>query len=148
MSDFISGVSAALSSVQAATEIARLIKSGSNSLEKAEVKLQIADLISNLADVKLEIADLQSILIKKDKYIADLEDSLKTKSNVLWDKPYYWILEGDVKDGPYCQRCYDENNRLIRLQGGERGAWACEVCKGWYKDKNYIQPKPISSSRF
>lgn len=94
------------------------IKDSGTSLEKAEVKLQIAELISSLADIKIELADVQGILIEKD--------------------------EG--KDGPFCQQCYDNENKLIRLQGGGTSHWHCLSSKGAYIDSNYRQPNPIHFS--
>jgi hypothetical protein len=44
----------ALGSIKTATDIAKLIKNSGTSLEKAEVKLQVAELISSLADIKME----------------------------------------------------------------------------------------------
>ena len=133
----------ALGSIKTATDIAKLIKDSGTSLEKAEVKLQIAELISSLADIKMELADVQNILIEKDQSIIDLQSQLNTKESVTWSKPYYFIEKNEEKDGPFCQQCYDNEKKLIRLQGGGTSSWNCLSCKGVYKDSNYRAPDPI-----
>ncbi|EPF1537125.1 hypothetical protein ACSQRU_001681 [Vibrio vulnificus] len=134
----ISILSAALGSVKTATEIARLIKDSGTSLEKAEVKLQVAELIGTLADIKMELADVQTLLIQKDEEIAALQNKLMLKDSVIWEKPYYFIKCGEEKDGPYCQQCWDSEGSLIRLQGGGACSWRCLRCKGAYQDSDYV----------
>lgn len=133
----------ALGSIKTATDIAKLIKDSGTSLENAEVKLQIAELISSLADIKMELADVQSVLIEKDQCILDLRNQLNTKEAVIWSKPYYFVIKDEEQDGPFCQQCYDNEHKLIRLQGGGTSQWHCLSCKGIYKDSNYRPPAPI-----
>ena len=138
-------ITSALSSIKTAADIAKLIKDSGSSLEKAEIKLKIADLIGSLADAKMEIATIQTDLIEKDQEILELQNQLKLQKAVEWDKPYYWIVDGDTKDGPFCQQCYDKNKQLIRLQGGGKNYWYCQTCKSKVADKNYV--KPIAKQR-
>lgn len=133
----------ALGSIKTATDIAKLIKDSGTSLEKAEVKLQIAELISSLADIKMELANVQTILIEKDQDITELRNLLNTKESIVWSKPYYFVRQGEEENGPFCQRCYDSEQRLIRLQGGGTNLWKCLSCKSSYKDSNYQSPGPI-----
>lgn len=133
-------ISSALSSIKAATDIAKLIKDSGTSLEQAEIKLKIADLIGSLADAKMEIATIQTDLITKDQEILELQNQLKLQKLVEWDKPYYWVIDGDTKDGPFCQQCYDKDKELIRLQGGGINYWHCQTCKSKVIDKNYVKP--------
>ena len=133
-------ITAALSSIKTATDIARLIKDSGTSLEQAEIKLQIAELISSLADAKIEIASIQNDVVFKEQEILELKNKLNVKQNVTWEKPYYWIAEGESKDGPFCQQCYDTGQKLIRLQGGGKNAWHCQACKSRVTDKNYVKP--------
>ncbi len=138
----IATIGAILGSIKTATEIAKIIKDSSSTLEEAEIKLQLAELISALADVKIEAADIQTELIDKDKIIEELQNKLKIKSSIKWYEPYYWVVkvESGEKEGPYCQVCYDKDEALIRLYKQEKGAWSCKVCKNNYLDKDYREP--------
>ncbi len=133
----MASISAALSSIKTATEIAKLIKESDVSLEKAESKLKLADLISALADAKIQIAEIQQIIIEKDAEIRAATEQLTVRGKIQWEKPCYWLIEGTRKDGPFCQLCYDKNKELIRLQGGGDGYWECKACKSSYTDSTW-----------
>ena len=130
-------ISAALSSIKTATDIAKLIKESDVSLEKAESKLKLAELISALADAKMQIAEIQQVLIEKDGEIRVATEQLAVKEKLQWEKPYYWLIEGTRKEGPFCQHCYDKNKELIRLQGNSDGYWECKACKSNYTDSTW-----------
>ena len=144
----IATIAAALGSIKTASEIAKLIKDSGASLEQAEVKLQIAELIGALAEAKIEIAGIQSDLIEKDQAIAELTSKLELRQNLVWEKPYYWADDGEKRDGPFCQHCYDVNQQLVRLQGGGKNAWHCKSCRNTYFDKNYVRPQPRRSKGY
>lgn len=133
----ISTISAILTSVRTATDIAKLLKETDLSLEKAETKLKLAELIEALADVKMQLADVRELLIEKDEEIRKLEDNLKEKGSLVFEMPYYWLETEKGKDGPFCQACYDKDRKLIRLQGDKSGFWQCQVCKNSCTDSSY-----------
>jgi len=132
----ITSISAALAGIKSATEIAKIIKDSGASLEKAEVKLQLADLISALADAKIEIANIREAISENEIEIKALTKKLEIKENIVWEKPYYFVVSNENKDGPYCQKCYDSKQLLIRLQG-EDGWWKCHECDSTYTDDSY-----------
>jgi hypothetical protein len=132
----VAAISAVLSSIRTATEIAKLIKDSDISLEKAEIKLKLAELISALADAKIEMAEIQQTLLNKDDELRKLREQFVVKENLKWENPYYWIIDEKRKDGPYCQQCYDKNHELIRLQGDGHGYWECKACKNSYVDSS------------
>lgn len=125
-------VAAALSSIKTATEIAKLIKDSDLSLEKAETKLKLAELIGSLADAKLELISLQELLASTEGRIKELEDELQAHKSLRWEEPLYWLDGEDGPDGPYCQHCYDSSRKLIRLQGNGEGLYECKACKNTY----------------
>lgn len=141
MAPDIASITAALGSIKAAADLAKLIKDSGASLEQAEIKLKIAELIGSLADAKIELATIQGALLEKDHKIEELTQLINVKATVQWEKPYYWVVNGDEKDGPFCQKCYDTGNQLVRLQGGGTRAWRCHACDGAFTDANYVQPK-------
>jgi ribosomal protein L37AE/L43A len=131
-------IATALSSIKTATEIAKLIKSGEKSLEQAEYKLKVAELVGALADAKIEIAGIQDIILEKDKKISSLEERFNLRESMVWEKPYYWKKSTDQKDGPFCQQCFDNEQKAIRLQGEDgAGVWTCNTCKVTVTDRFY-----------
>ena len=125
-------VTAVLGSIKTATDIAKLIKDSDLSLEKAETKLKLADLIGTLADAKLEVVGVQQTLAEAEARIRDLEDELKTRKLLRWKDPSYWLDADTGEDGPFCQKCYDTDKNLVRLQGNGEGWFECKACKSTY----------------
>jgi 2C-methyl-D-erythritol 2,4-cyclodiphosphate synthase len=104
----MASVSAAITSLKVATDIAKFFKDTDVSFEKAETKLKLAELISALADAKMQFAEIRQVLIDKDAELRAVKGQLDVKEKLKWESPYYWIIDGDNKDGPYCQCCYDK----------------------------------------
>lgn len=134
--------SAALSSLKTATEIAIFIKDSGVTLDKAEVKLKLADLTSALADTRIELAEIQELLIEKDKTIRNLKAKIEIQDVVMYEDRCYWKVNNNKKDGPFCQRCYDADSKLIRLQSGtttlydHTSRWfCCRECGNTYDAK-------------
>lgn len=133
----MTSVSAVLGSIKTAADIAKVIKESDVSLEKAESKLKLAELISALADAKIQIADIQQLLMEKDAELKAATERLDVKEKLHWESPYYWLLGETKKEGPFCQHCYDKNHELIRLQGNGEGYWECKACKSSYTDSSW-----------
>lgn len=68
-----------LGSIKTATEIAKAIKLSDSSIEKAELKLKIAELMESLADVKIQAIEIKELLQEKDLEIEKLKNLLNTK---------------------------------------------------------------------
>jgi hypothetical protein len=131
-------IAAILGSIKSATDIAKLLKETDVSLKKAEVKLKLADLISTLADAKIEIAEVQDLLREKDTKIRELEEALAVKAKLAYEAPYYWLVQGGEKDGPFCQQCHDAGGKFIRLhKRGVKGGWECKTCGKHFYEKKY-----------
>ena len=140
----IASIASILGSVKTATEIAKLIKESDLSFEKAEMKLKLADLISALADARIEAAEIQALITEKDETIKRLQDALETRQKLKYEKPYYWLGDGEQRDGPYCQHCFDKDGKLIRLQDHGGGYWDCKVCKNVYTDSSHVDSGPVA----
>ena len=57
--DLISAITATLTSLKTATDIAKLIRESDVSLEKAELKLKLAQLTDGLADARIQLSDIR-----------------------------------------------------------------------------------------
>jgi hypothetical protein len=136
MSD-IALVASTLSSLKTAMDIAAIIKQSGTTLEKAEFKLKTADLISVLADVKIQLADVQQSILDRDQTIRELNTKFELKGKVAFKPPFCW-LEGDTH--PHCAQCYENDEKLIHLQGDGAGYWECKTCKSNFTDESYGRP--------
>ena len=129
----VASITSLLGGVKAATDIAKFIKDSDVSLEKAEAKLKLAELVSALADVKLQAAEVQQALVDKDERIRSLERAAEVRAALLWKQPCYWLESKEGVEEPYCQHCRDGTQRLVRLHDDGAGRYECRVC-----DKNFF----------
>lgn len=74
--------------------------------------------------------------------------ALNIQKNAQYEKPFYWIIENNKKDGPFCQQCYDNERKLIRPLDHNNGVWTCPTCKNIYKDSSYRDPRPDGNSEW
>jgi hypothetical protein len=60
-------ISAILNSVKTATDITKFLRESDMSIEKAEIKLKLADLVGALVDAKIQLTDVrcQRIITRK-----------------------------------------------------------------------------------
>jgi hypothetical protein len=147
----LTSVTAVLGSIKTATEIAKYIKDTDLSLEKAETKLKLADLIGALSDAKLEGVGVQQTLAEAEARIRELEQTLETRVKVRWEEPFYWLdddSDGLTPDGPFCQHCYDGGGKLVRLQGYGDGYFECKVCKNSYVTKAHREHQSEAAAEF
>jgi len=108
-------------------------------------KYDDAELYEKIIDLRDEISKLRENNLKLKEKIKALKEENKISEKIVFEKPYYFLKDDVKKDGPYCQKCYDDNKKLIRLQ--ERrdypGSWKCLVCKCDFTDSSY---KPLNQA--
>ncbi|MBE6442356.1 MAG: hypothetical protein E7022_08575 [Desulfovibrio desulfuricans] len=56
-----------------------------------------------------------------------LEDALQLARNLCSRDGFYWLKTGDVTQGPFCPRCYEDEGGLIRLERTGSGLH-CPYC--------------------
>jgi hypothetical protein len=133
----LAAIQATLASIKAATDIAKILKDSAMSLRDAEAKFRVAELISSLADAKVELASVQDTLQQQEREIRELKEKQAFAGNMQYESPYYWHVEGEKRDGPFCQPCWDQKRLAIRLYSNTPGYWSCQVCNNNVMDKNY-----------
>jgi hypothetical protein len=63
--------------------------------------------------------------------VIDLEESLRSRRGLQWDGGLYWRLqETGGREGPFCQKCLDVTDRLVRLYRDTLNGHACWMCRG------------------
>lgn len=135
-------VASLLGNVKTATEIARAIKDSGVTLEQAEIKIKLADLLFALAEVKTEAADVRQALLDAQERIRELEEEAKLKAELQWHQPYYWRTGKDGEAELFCQPCRDTDKRLSRLHTDGKGLFQCRVCRqGFKSNEREVQEK-------
>lgn len=86
-----------------------------------------------------QILEVQEKLLEMQNRIAELETEkkdlcakLEIKENLIAERNMYWIVKEEDKDGPFCTRCWDAEDKLVRLHRAEsHGGIQCPKCKIW-----------------
>jgi chaperonin cofactor prefoldin len=135
----LTSITAAITGIRHATEIAKLIREAGPTLAEAEHKLKLAEIIDSLADAKMAIAELKDEAEQKDAELKRLRDALSTKAKFKHNGVFY-VADGDP--APFCPRCWEVDNRPIHV-GPE--VWdyklgyylrVCPQCKSGYKTRD------------
>lgn len=94
-------------------------------------------------ELREEALGLEEENIKLKERISELESELNKKKEVQWEDPFYWATVDGKKEGPFCQKCYDSDGKIIRLQKIEKGNWHCKLCNNNYFEPSYKPKNPI-----
>jgi hypothetical protein len=128
MPEILTTIVTGASAIKAAIDTVKLVKNSVDSLDKAEIKFQMAELYNLLSDVKIESA-------QKDEKILALTKKLELKENMIWVQPFYFQRKADKFDGPFCQKCFDEKLSQIRISTHQNDIYLiCNVCKTKYSN--------------
>jgi hypothetical protein len=133
----IAAIGAVLSSLKTATDIAKLLRETDLSLEKAELKLKLAELIGALADAKIEVTEIQELLAKREQRIKSLEDAFQSKDSICRVRDAYYVINenGKPAGAPLCVRSWDVEHKKYQLQyeAKDRFVKVYPACKQRYE---------------
>lgn len=133
----ITVITSVITSLKAATDIAKFIRESDFSIEKAELKLKLAELMSSLADAKIQMAEVQDVIADSEKRIRELEDAFQSKDEVIKLRDAYYETddEGIPHGEPYCAHCWEVIHKKyhLQLESGNRNVKVCLSCKNKYQ---------------
>ena len=109
-------------------------------------KVQNRELYERLVAFQSDIFTLQEENRDLKETVRELRAKLELQGKVVWKKPSYWLIEGKKKNGPFCQKCYDSERKLIRLQDEGSDSWRCLNCKSYFEGPNYFSPEVDNGS--
>jgi len=99
------------------------------------------ELQEELLKMREEALALQEENLRLKQQVGELEAKKNLKENLEFDGALYWkLLDEDQKEGPFCQHCYDTDQKLVRLQdvshkdmdGAHVQVWTCKACNNSY----------------
>jgi regulator of replication initiation timing len=103
--------------------ISGLYKTGS----EVEAERQMLALKEAFLELRAENLDLRLEL-------RAARESLREKVNLKYEAPFYFLFDGEKKNGPFCQRCYDVDGKKVRLieHAYKNGSHRCKACYSYY----------------
>ena len=82
-------------------------------LAKKGMTIELQQRLMDMQERELALRE-ENINLKEKLRI--IEEKTSLKANLVFENSMYWIKSNGSKDGPYCQHCYDDTEKLIRLQ--------------------------------
>lgn len=82
----------------------------------------------------------ENILLRSQ--VQEFEDILYLSRNLVFDGFCYWLMTGEIKQGPFCETCYNRDGVLVRLDSRSK-SWQCPSC-GTLHDRYAEQPIPAA----
>jgi hypothetical protein len=83
---------------------------------------------------------LQEENIQLRKRILDIESKLSTKESLTFKDSMYFRAENGKEDGPFCPKCYDDKEKLVRLHAipnpKSQDTHHCRVCDDYFGRRN------------
>ena len=132
-------IAGAIAAVTASIGLVKEIKEIDSSVDKANLRLKIADLTSALADAKLGLVEIRDELAQKDSRIASLQALLTTRDTTTAihnNKRYFTNSAGEPAGAPICPICERSGYLLAMVQDRSRGTsgtfYTCPKCKANY----------------
>ena len=111
-----------------------LLKTASDAI-KASGKSEGLQALIDLQAVMLELIQNQHRQILEIVQLRDtikqLEQEKTRAEHITFDGASYWKTIGDRREGPFCQVCYDKEEKLSRLRvfHGTGVNWRCNICQ-------------------
>ena len=122
--------------IKKASDIASSLARGDITLEKAELKMKLADVVGELADARMALTRVSEVIDTRDTEIARLQDALAIKATVVRvQDAYYEVGEDDAPSGDaYCLQCWENSNSLRHLvrDANTASRRCCPECKSSY----------------
>ena len=100
-----------------------LYKKGAN-LEAEQKLLELREAFFSLKEENLDLKE----------QLQELKEELKILDALSYEEPFYYAGEGDDRDGPFCQKCFDVDRILVRLIPVKisKGSHKCKNCENYY----------------
>ncbi len=101
-------------------------------------------ILRELQEKYIETCDENAMLKTQ---VQEYEDVLYLAKNLEYDGFSYWLKTGTIKQGPFCQQCFDKDGLLIRLHE-HSDSWKCLTCGAVYeRTKDVEEEEKVSPVR-
>ncbi|MEL4201767.1 hypothetical protein C9E85_05410 [Plesiomonas shigelloides] len=138
----ITTITSAYTAIKNIKEITKLVldaKIDAEVSEKIQASIErLGEVQDTLFYIREELLTQQEEKENLKKELASAKAELEKVESVIYRAPSYWIVNKDQPDGPFCQPCFDDERKLIRLQGGDNDIWNCRKCKNTFHGPNYV----------
>ena len=148
--------------LSAAITAARVIAGVAKEAGKFELQTQVIELhtalmelqqtmlgkVSEQASLIEENASLRRDLVALRARYDALEAEVNRRHTTTFENATYWRREGKKKDGPFCARCHDAEQKFVRMTPRRNGVTHCVSCKYSVPTPGHVaQPRAVPARR-
>jgi hypothetical protein len=91
--------------------------------------IQNIELLQKMCDLQNEVFALNDTNRTLREQVTNMERALALRDRLVFEGNFYWLRDGDKRDGPYCMRCYDREKDARRMVAFDRGnEFGCPSC--------------------
>lgn len=100
------------------------------------------DLYGQILEVYEKLLEQQTKILTLEEENKDLRKRLNTKENLTYQNNAYWVIQDEKKDGPFCSRCWDVQQNLVRIKQSINSSsfHTCPECKTQVQTNPNFQP--------
>lgn len=81
---------------------------------------------NQILETQKELLEMQKKIIDLESEKVELKEKLKIRGKLIPKNNAYWLAEENGReDGPFCTRCYDKDEKLLRMLPREYGSSSC-----------------------
>jgi hypothetical protein len=108
---------AALSGLKRASEVVAALIRGDVTLEKAELKVKLADVLGELADARTAVIQAREELKDNEREMDRLRDAVRLREEVVRTGDAYFRKDasGSPSGAPFCSYCIEKDGRFFHL---------------------------------
>lgn len=132
----LASTAAAVGIIDKAVGIAKKLANDSEDLDKATLKLELVELMSELASAKMEVITTQALLFASEQKNKQLEEQLKDKAAFSFNSGVYWKAGDDIA---FCPKCFEGLGKAVHMRSQfyeaepeygiqSRTCWQCFHC--------------------
>ncbi|MBP7074628.1 MAG: hypothetical protein KBA81_04510 [Rhabdochlamydiaceae bacterium] len=128
-------ISSAAAALKATIGIVSTLSETFKKLGKIAKKSEFIEIQEKLLAVKAQLLEHREKLQGIEQENQELKHKLKLSEELNFESPYYWLIKGSDREGPFCQRCYDIDSKPVRLipNDPDELRFYCTACKSHYE---------------
>lgn len=92
-------------------------------------KYKDPELMDQVVNLQKSVLGLQERVGELEKENQLLKKKMNVQESLVVEHQVYFSKKADKKDGPFCTRCWDMDNKLLRLEVLQNGIARCPQCK-------------------
>jgi hypothetical protein len=118
--------------IQTTLQAIMQVKDISEKWQDAQVRALLISSIDQMQDVKEGALTLREENLRLRTDLAALTEKQRLKESLVFKFDSYWLpKDGELLQGPFCTKCFDDEGKMMRLQTNfsGRNSHACPKCK-------------------